>query len=266
MKKNIIAACVLASFVSLSAVAAPVVTVNGQGIEKSQVDSEVKSIVARSNGQVTDTPALREEIKNQLINQILIEQEAKKRGLDRSADFKAAMNNFQSRLLSDMLINDISNKNKVSDSDIKKRYDEYAAAIKGTKEVKLRQIVTDSSSDASKALSELNSGKSFDAVARKYSKDNSKDNGGLIDSWENLSGFQNAAPPVFSAISPLTTKGQYTKEVVNINGNFALFKLEDIRNATVVPFNDVKEQIKTDLLRQKVYQEVEALRNKATIK
>ncbi len=265
MKKSIITACILAGFVSVSVMAAPVATVNGQAIDKSQVDVQVKALVERSGGQVQDSPALREDIKNQLITQVVVEQEAKKRGLDKSKDYQQAMTTFQSRLLSDMLAADIAKKNSVSDADVKKTYDQAAATAKSAQEVKLRQIVTNKEEDAKKALAELNRGKSFESVAKTYSMDGSKDNGGLIDSWENLAAFQQVSPPVFAAVNPLT-QGQYTKEVININGNFALFKVEGRRNAIVPAFNDVKDQIKNDLLRQKVMQEVEALRQKATIK
>ncbi len=265
MKKNLIAVCVVAGLFSMGLQAAPIVTVNGQAIDKSVVDAQVKELVTRSNGQVQDSPALREEIKNRLVTQTLIEQEAKKRGLDRSKEYQSAVANYQSQLLSELYAQDVIKKNSVSDADAKKAYDQIVANLKGSQEVKLRQIVTDNQSDAQKALSELNSKKSFASVAQKYSKDGSKDNGGLIDSWENLTAFQNGAPDIYAAIGSLA-KGQYTSQVVNINGNYALFQIEEKRNAVVPPFNEVKDQIKADMSRQKLMQSVQELRQKATIK
>ena len=265
MKKNLIAVCVVAGLFSMGLQAAPVVTVNGQAIDKSVVDEQVKSLVARSGGQVQDTPALREEIKNQLIDQTLVMQEAKKRGLDRSKEYQAALSNFQTQLLGELYIQEVVKKASVSDSEAKQIYDQQAAALKGTQEVKLRQIVTDNQEDAQKALAELNSKKSFASVAQKYSKDGLKDKGGLIDSWENLKNFQNNAPAIYDAIASLA-KGQHVKQVVNINGSYALFQVEDKRNAQIPPFNDVKDQIKNALAQQKLTQSVQELRQKATIK
>ena len=265
MKKNLIAVCVLAGLFAVGVQAAPIVTVNGQAIDKSVVDEQVKALVARSGGQVQDTPALREEIKNQLIAQTLVEQEAKKRGLDRSKEYQAALSNFQTQLLNELYAQDVIKKNTVSDADARKVYDQWSAERKGTQEVKLRQIVTDNQSDAQKALSELNSKKPFASVAAKYSKDVSSQNGGLVDTWENMGTIQNGAPVVHAAIASLA-KGQYTTQIVNINGNFALFQVEDKRNAVIPNFNEVKDNIKADLSRQKLIQSVQELRQKATIK
>ena len=265
MKKNLIAVCVVAGLFSMGLQAAPIVTVNGQAIDKSVVDEQVKALIARSNGQVQDTPALREEIKKQLIDQTLVMQEAKKRGLDRSKEYQAALSNFQTQLLGELYIQDVVKKSGVSDAEAKQAYDQQAAALKGTQEVKLRQIVTDSQADAQKALAELNSKKTFASVAQKYSKDISKDNGGLVDTWENMQAFKNNAEVVFNAIQPLS-KGQYTAQIVNNGNNYALFQIEDKRNAQIPQFNDVKDQIKNALAQQKLMQSVQELRQKATIK
>ncbi|WP_434778584.1 peptidylprolyl isomerase [Neisseria sp. Ec49-e6-T10] len=264
MKKNVIYSCIVAAMLSTSVIAAPVVKVNGQAIDKSQVDAEVAAIKARTNGQTQDSPALRENIQNQLITQVLIEQEAKKRGLDKTKDYQTALNNLQSRLLSEAFVADVAKKNTVSDSDARKIYDQMESNLKGTQEVKLRQIVTNKEADANKAIAELNKGKDFAAVAKTYSLDVSKDNGGLIDSYENLKAFEMGAPEIFAAINPLS-KGQYNKTPIQANGNFVILKVEDKRNAVVPKFDDVKAQIKDDLLRQKIGQTVEELRQKATI-
>ena len=65
-----------------------VAIVNGTSIEKQDIDQAVSYIVRSSNGQAQDTPALREDVKNRLINREIILQEAKNRGLDKTPDVK----------------------------------------------------------------------------------------------------------------------------------------------------------------------------------
>ncbi len=264
MKKNLIAVCVVAGLFSMGLQAAPIVTVNGQAIDKSVVDEQVKALIARSNGQVQDTPALREEIKKQLIDQTLVMQEAKKRGLDRSKEYQAALSNFQTQLLGELYIQDVVKKSGVSDAEVKKIYDQRAAAYKGTQEVQLRQFVTEDPAVAQKALSELNSKKPFVSVVQKFAKEGYKENGGLVDGWQSLLELKNVASDIYNAVNSLS-KGQHST-VVNSNGAYLIFYVENKRNVELPAFNDIKDQLKADLNRQKFSESILELRQKATIK
>ena len=263
MKKNIIAAALCAVLCSTPVLAAPAVTVNGQGIEKSVIDGRIKQMEQQSNGQVKDTPELRTQITEQMINETLAAQDAKKRGLDKDKAFQNAMNEFQTKLLQDAFVADTAK--KVSDSDVKKAYDQYVKNVKGSQEVKLRQIITDSQTKTDKALAELNKGKPFASVAKTYSEDGFAANGGLIDSWANLKEFEMSAPPIYSAISTLS-KGQYTKQILSFNGNYILFYIEDKRNAIVPKYDEAKNSIRAQLIQMKVAEQIEQLRKAANIK
>lgn len=266
MKKNILATAIISTFLAVNAFAAPLVTVNGQGIEKSQVDNEVKNLVARSNGQIKDTPEVREAVKNQLINQVLIQQEAKKRGLTSSPEFKTAIANVETQLSSEALFMDLAKKNPVSDADVRKLYDQKVSNIKGTQEVQLSQIIVASDADAKKVIAELSKGGNFAKIAEARSIDPSaKQTGGLVPNFTNLKEFEVQAPALYSAIGNLK-KGEFTKEPVNINGNFAIFKVEERRNAVAPSFESVKEPLRAELQQQKIAQAINELRQKASIK
>lgn len=266
MKKNILATAIISAFLSLSVIAAPLVTVNGQGIEKSQVDAEIKNLVARSNGQMKDTPEVREAIKNQLISQVLIQQEAKKRGLSNTKEYKAAISTIETELLANSLFMDIDKKNPVSDSEARKLYDQKANAIKGTQEIQLRQIIVKSSADEKKVQAELAKGGKFEQIAQARSIDPSaKQTGGLVPNYTNLKEFEMQAPAIYKVISTLK-KGGYSKEAVDINGHLVIFKVEDRRNAVTPPFDAVKESLKNEIKQQKIAQIVNELRQKASIK
>lgn len=266
MKKNILATAIISTFLAVSAFAAPLVTVNGQGIEKSQVDNEVKNLAARSNGQIKDTPETREAIKNQLINQVLIQQEAKKRGLTNSTEFKAAMAKAEAQFSTEALFMDMAKKNPVSDADVRKVYNEERNALKGTQEVQIRQIVVGSQAEASKILAELAKGGNFAKIAEARSiEPSAKQTGGLVSGYANLKQFEEKMPNIYAAINNLK-KGGYTKEAVQANNDYAIFKIEDKRNTEIPPFDSIKEQIRNSLQQQKIAQAVNELRQKASIK
>ena len=48
--------------------AAPVAVVNGTAIQQNELDSAVSAIVRSGGGRIKDTPELRNEVKQQLIN------------------------------------------------------------------------------------------------------------------------------------------------------------------------------------------------------
>ncbi len=89
MKKSLtIAALLLTAAGSTPSLAAAVATVNGSAIDSSILDQAVKQVIGNSGGQLKDSPALREEVRQRLINRELIVQAATKAGLDKKPEFQ----------------------------------------------------------------------------------------------------------------------------------------------------------------------------------
>jgi len=81
MKLPILCAAGLLAISSVACAADNIAVVNGQAIPKSLEDTWVKELVANGGA---DTPEARAQIKNNLIAGAVIEQEAKKLGIDKS--------------------------------------------------------------------------------------------------------------------------------------------------------------------------------------
>ena len=77
MKKTLTAAILMAAFVT-SASAQTLVTVNGEKIDSSAIDTQVQLIAQQSQGKVTDSQQLRAGLLNRMVTQTLVNQEAKK--------------------------------------------------------------------------------------------------------------------------------------------------------------------------------------------
>ena len=89
MRKNHFTAALVMAALSCSLFAQTLVTVNGQAIDSSVIDGQVAALRAE-NKQIQDSPQLRQELTNRQVISTVIAQEAKRRKLDQSAEFKKA--------------------------------------------------------------------------------------------------------------------------------------------------------------------------------
>ena len=90
MKKQLLAALLITAF-SGAALAQTVATVNGTKIDSAEVDAQVQMLSRESQGQVQDSPELRQSITKRLITRTLMIQEAKRLKIDQSPQYKAAL-------------------------------------------------------------------------------------------------------------------------------------------------------------------------------
>ncbi|GGY19282.1 peptidylprolyl isomerase [Paludibacterium paludis] len=258
-----LAGLMIATAIGLPSLAAAesVAVVNGVAIDKKDVDQVVATIVQNSNGQAQDTPAMREEIKSRLINRQLIQEEARRRGLEKDADVVRRIDEARSDILQDALFADIVKQNPVSDAQIKARYDELSAKLNGQKEVHARQIVLATEADANAVLADLKKGKKFEALAQARSIDpQAKQNGGDMG-WGNLSGMDQTLAGILKPLG----KGQYTQKPFKTNVGWFIFKVEEVRDAKAPAFDQVKPQLARQLQEEQITKTVNELRGKAKI-
>lgn len=92
MRLTQIAALCLAASLSTAAFANDKVAavVNGTEIPQAELDAFAQQVVNSSGGRVKDSPELRAELKQQMINRTVILQEANRRGLEKTPEFKLA--------------------------------------------------------------------------------------------------------------------------------------------------------------------------------
>ena len=176
MHKKALAVALSLAVASTVALAAPTaVTVNGKTISVQEQEKVIKQIV--KNGQKR-TPELEMQVRNQMIQQAVLLQEANRLKLSARSDVKDALNNARDQVLINALIADFAKKNPVNDADVKKFYDDQKKAY-GDKEYKISVITVKTEADAKKAVDALKDGKAFDKVAKEMSIDkNAKDTGG----------------------------------------------------------------------------------------
>ncbi|MFL6692203.1 MAG: peptidylprolyl isomerase, partial [Ramlibacter sp.] len=182
MKKHLLAAVAAASLcVALPAFAQNVAVVNGKPVPKARVDA-LASQLTKAGRPVG--PEMNDQLKEEVIAREVFMQEAQKRGLDATDDYKNQLELARQTVLIRELFADYQKKNPVSDADIQAEYDKFAAA-NGGKEYRARHILVATEPEAKKIIADLKKGAKFDELAKKLSKDpGSGAQGGDLD-WGN---------------------------------------------------------------------------------
>ncbi|MGZ5270414.1 MAG: peptidylprolyl isomerase [Ramlibacter sp.] len=258
MKKHLFAAVAAVSLcAAVPAFAQNIAVVNGKPVPKARVDV-LASQLAKSGRPVT--PELNDQLKEEVIAREVFMQEAQKRGLDASEDFRNQMELARQTVLIRELFADYQKKNPVTDDEVKSEYDKFVAA-NGGKEYRARHILVETEPEARKIIADLKKGQKFEDIAKKQSKDpGSGAQGGDLD-WGNA----NSYVPEFSQALVKLNKGQTTQEPVKTQFGYHVIRLDDVRQAQLPKLEDIKPQIVQQLQQQKLAKFQQDLRTAAKV-
>jgi peptidyl-prolyl cis-trans isomerase C len=201
---------------------------------KAQFDALLKDRLAQ--GQ-PDSPELRAALREELNTRELLVREAKKKGLDKNADIKTQMDLAAQTVLVRVYISDWAKANPIPDAALRKEYDVIKSQI-GDKEYHVRHILVDKEDDAKEIIVLLQKGDKFEKLAERSKDPGSKANGGDLD-WNAPANF---VKPFSEAMVKLE-KGKFTATPVQSQFGWHVIKLEDVRDAKVPSFDEVKPQL-----------------------
>jgi len=262
MKKSFLAACVsqlaflLALVAPLPALAQNIAIVNGKAVPKSRVDVLLNQ--ATKQGGQPKTPELEQQVRDEVVLREMFMQEAEKRGLAGSADYKAQMELARQSILIRELFTEQTKKDPVTDAEIQAEYDKFKSQASGT-EYRARHILVEKEEEAKSLIAQIKGGAKFEELAKKSSKDpGSGANGGDLDF---------AAPgsyvPEFSQAMVKLAKGQMTETPVKSQFGWHIIKLEETRDAKFPSLEEVKPQIQQRLAQMKLAKFRDEIRAKA---
>ena len=232
-----------------------IATVNGQPVTQAELNVYKGQRKAPSTAPEANSD---EAIMKEMISLELMRQDAIKTGLDKQPDVIATIDQQQRTALAGAAIQNFMNNNPVSDEDARKVYDEKMSTP--SREFNARHILVKEQEEADAIIKLLDSGSDFSELAREKSTGPSGPKGGELG-WFNET--QMVKP--FAEATAQLEKGQYTKAPVQTQFGWHVIILDDSRESTPVPFDDVKDRVKMLLVNQKMQQHVEAMRNSATI-
>ena len=260
MKKQLLSGLVAAALlgtVALPVVAQNLAIVNGKAVPKERAEV-LKQQVERSGRPVT--PEMEGQIKEEVIAREIFMQEAQKRGLEATADYKTQMELARQTILIRELFADYQKKNPVTDAEIQAEYDKFVAANSG-KEYKASHILVATEDEAKAIIASIKKGAKFAEIAKKQSKDpGSGTKGGDLD-WANPSSYVSE----FTEALIKLDKGKMTQTPVKSQFGWHVIRLDDVREAQMPKLDEVKPQIAQQLQQQKLAKFQEDLRAKAKV-
>jgi len=246
---------------SKTATQAPVVegvvvaTVNGQPIMQSELDVYTSQRKPPANSPEANT---KEVILKELVALELMRQDGVSKGLDKQPKVIATIAQQARTAVAGATIQDYMAEHPVTDEDVKKIYDEKMSAP--GKEFNARHILVKEKEEAEAIIKLLDSGSDFSELAKEKSTGPSGASGGKLG-WFG----KNQMVKSFSAATAELEKGQYTKTPVETQFGWHVIILDDSRDSTPTPFDDVKDRIKLLLANQQLQKHVEEMRSAATI-
>lgn len=204
---------------------------------------------------------LERQVKNLLIQQTVLLQEANKAKIANKPDVKRAIENSRDQILIQGLAQDWAQKNPVSEADLKKVYDQDKAAY-GDTEYQVRHILVKTEDQAKNLISRLNKGADFGKLAQEFSEDTgNKGQGGLLG-WVVPRSFVPAFGASFTALKP----GEIAQSPIRTQFGFHVVKLEAKRKAELYPsYESQKPVIRNALANQKVQMHFQDLIKKANV-
>ena len=189
-----------------------------------------------SQGQ-PDTPELRQAIRDELNTRELLVREAKKQGMDKTPGMKAEMDLTAQTVLVRAYMADYLKAHPVPDDVLHKEYDQIRAQM-GDKEYKVRHILVEKEDEAKDIIAQLQKGEKFEKLADRSKDTGSKANGGDLD-WNVPANF---VKPFADAMVG-RQKGKFTTTPVQTQFGWHVIQLDDVRDAKVPGFDEVKPQL-----------------------
>ncbi|MFN7834299.1 MAG: peptidylprolyl isomerase [Burkholderiaceae bacterium] len=241
-----------------SAFAQNIAIVNGRAVPKARADFFVKEQTRQ--GQ-PDSPELQKMVREELINREVMQQEAERKGLATGESVKQQLDLMRQAVVLNALREDFFTKNKPTDGELKSEYDKLKSQF-GDKEYRARHILVETEEQAKSLIEQLKKGAKFEDLAKANSTDTgSAQNGGDLD-WSTPASYV----PEFSAGLAKLEKGKYSDTPVKSSFGHHIIRLDDVRDAKIPAFDEVKAQIAQSLMAQKWRKYQADARAKATVK
>lgn len=235
----------------------PAAKVNGVAIPQYRLDHATQS--RTSQGQ-PDTPELRRNVRNTLINLELASQAAVREGLDKKPEVAARLELDRASVLTQAYWQDYLSKHPITDEELRKEYERIKPQL-ATKEYRARHILVNTEDEAKDVIKKLKDGGNFEKLAAEKSKDpGSKGRGGDLD-WSPASRY---VKPFGDALVSLK-KGQMTDTPVKTDFGWHVIRLDDERIARLPTFDEAKPTLERNIQIQMSQKMIEDLRAKAKI-
>ena len=237
----------------------PVVAiVNGQKVVRSEVEALMGSLPAQYRQLPIQMifPALLE----QLIDGRLLAAEGRKAGIQNDAELKKRLAFIEERLIQETYLTKEIDK-RVTDDVLKARYEKFIKERKPEDEVKARHILVKEEAEAKAIIEELKKGGDFEKIAKEKSTDKgSGAQGGDLGFFK-----KDDMVPEFATAAFALKKTEITQAPIKTQFGWHVIRVDDRRVAEAPKFDEMKDELKGEVVREMVAKIVEDVRGKSKI-
>lgn len=211
------------------------------------LQSELDLAIANLDPQLQQLPNEQKKIAalSGAIDVKLLAVNAKSEGLDGEDAFKQRMQFIADRELHNAYFKKHV-LDAVTDADVKARYDKEVAAMPQEEEVRARHILVKTEDEAKQIIADLDSGKDFVELAKEHSTDPNKSEGGDLGYFS-----KGRMVPEFEEAAFALETGSYSKTPVQSQFGFHVIKVEDKRVAPPPSYDEVAQQVRQLVMRDK---------------
>ncbi|WP_159953282.1 peptidylprolyl isomerase [Rhizobium sp. 18065] len=140
----------------------------------------------------------------------------------------------------------------VTEDEVKARYEKEIAALPKQDEIRARHILVKTEEEAKAIIADLDAGKDFIELAKEKSTDPNKSEGGDLGYF-----VKGRMVPEFEEAAFGMEKGSYSKTPVKTQFGFHVIKLEDKREAAPPKYEEVAQQVRQLVMRDKYLEVIE---------
>ena len=219
-------------------------TIDGEKITMDDFNKELDKIPVNMKMLVASESGKKNFLDRLVVRKLLL-KEAKKEKIDSEKDFQDRLADIKDQLVIESLLKKkIITEAQISDDELKKYYEEHKEEFKRPKEINTRHILLKTEGEAKQVQAKLLKGDDFVELAKTYSIDpNAKASGGEIGFQPQGSLLPDYEKAAFNLKKPGDISG-----IVKTQFGYHIIRLEAVRPAAYVPFEEVKDSIKNGIV------------------
>lgn len=237
-----------------------------------------KVVVARIGGTtitLADVAAMRDDLPPQYrqmplqaiypalleraIDGELIAQAARAAKVGERPDVRRRLRRAEDQVLSQVYLSE-QIAAEVSEEALRKRYDQAIAEGGSQEEAHAKHILVETEEKAKSVIAELDKGADFSALAKQHSTDPGGADGGDLG-WFTAEQMV----PEFSQAAFQLKPGSYSKQPVKSQFGWHVILLVEKRTAEPPPFEQMRDQLASEMTRELINKKLEALRGAAKV-
>jgi peptidyl-prolyl cis-trans isomerase C len=224
--------------------------VGGEIITVDEFESELTSLPEYTQKRMNTAEQKRKHL-DKMIDEVLLLQEAEKRGLDQDEEIQAKVDRYRNRLITEKLYREIATeRSKVGEEEILAYYQEHKDRFQQKERIRARQILillppnagpekeAAAKQKAQEALNRVKAGEDFAVVAKEYSEGPAASRGGDLGYFS-----RGRMVPEFEEIAFSLKDVGDESDVVRTKFGFHIIELTDRQPAQELPLEEVKDRI-----------------------